>query len=374
MKLICLLSNCKIPLAMLLLATGLTTCSAQETDLHFSTDQLGQTTMIPALKETQFYTFDEDLEETLIDDLVMTGFQGIALQTPPIVNLDKHDKLPVLVVRQNNGTREHKFSFDKSGYLIGVNLDSGEFGIVRGLRDPSQDQGKNPAPEVSELEVEIDPGMANNIFTDLTMIDAHTILDIPLEPGRYALSFLWVDWLARPVCITLEATDAKAPATTPMSDEETRELLRDFDEIISNSVVLWQPSSSLERPGVALQVPDQQIKPGSEVWVRGTALIQPGRGQMSKAHIAGTETKLPAGFANTMLMVVSASGEGIWQVNLPIPIDGKHAGLQGDSAGYQFRINLVNFVPEEAFKPGVLLAYIFSGPFAAGPYKIKIGD
>ena len=95
---------------------------------------------------------------------------------------------------------------------------------------------------------------------------------------------------------------------------------------------------------------------------------------MSKAHIAGTETKLPAGFANTMLMVVSASGEGIWQVNLPIPIDGKHAGLQGDSAGYQFRINLVNFVPEEAFKPGVLLAYIFSGPFAAGPYKIKIGD
>lgn len=374
MVLMSFLGSCGAYLAVFVLLTGFTACSSQGAATYSPADQPGQSIMISPLKETQFYAFDEDLEESLIDDLIMTDFQGVALQAPPIVDLDKHDKIPVLVVRQNDGIREQQFPFDFDAYVVGVNLDSGEFGIVRGLRDPSGDLGKNPAPEIPRGDEPIDPDIANNLFTDLTMIDAHSLMAIPLEPGRYSLSLLWVDWLAKPVTLTLVAKDAESPSAKPMSDEETRGLLDDFQEIIGDSVVQWRPSSSLQRPGVGLHVPENQQSPGSEILIQGTALLQPGRGQMNQSHIAEAESKLPAGFANTTIMVVSAAGGGIWQIDLPIPIDGKHAGFQGDSAGYLFSMNLANFVPEDALKPGVLLAYMFAGPFATGPYRIQIDE
>lgn len=329
--------------------------------------------MIPPLKETQFYAFDEDVEESLIDDLIMSDVQGVALQVPPVIDVDKRDRIPLLVIRQNNGIREQQFPFDLDGYLIGVNLDSGEFGIVQGLRDTTADLGRNPAPEEARGEIEIDPGISDSTFTDLVMIDAHTHMAIPLEPGRYSFTFLWVDWLAKPVRVALEAKDEEAPGAIPMTDEATRELLEEFEGLFGDSKAQWRASSSLPAPGVALHTPDQQVEPGGEVWLQGTALVQPGRGQMNESHVAGVESDLPAGFANTTLMVVSAAGGGIWQVDLPVPIDGQHAGLKDGLAGYLFSINLADFVPEEAFKPGVLLAYIFSGPYAMGPYKIQIG-
>lgn len=133
--------------------------------------------------------------------LAETDFLGVAIASPPTIQLDERHELPVLLATQQTGLRAWDVSREESSVLVAINLTSGElyFG------DPFFDPKAEEPPEDMVLPQPPKPEGANAVAlsTGVKRIDARQILDIPWQNGHYRLAAIIFDWLSNSVDVSL---------------------------------------------------------------------------------------------------------------------------------------------------------------------------
>jgi hypothetical protein len=131
--------------------------------------------------------FADDVDPKLEARLLDSRFVGVALRVPRRVDVIARSTLPVLVASRFDGARDWDFPLLDLGWLVGVDLASGEVRIAsafgNGKRSAPEDRGERPSGD--EL---------TSYGAQLSLIDARSKLDLPWQPGCWAFSLIYYDW------------------------------------------------------------------------------------------------------------------------------------------------------------------------------------
>jgi hypothetical protein len=139
---------------------------------------------------------DSKLEAALLD----SKFVGVALRSPKGIDLGSQSKLPLLVASRFDGARDWDFSLRELGWLVGVEMASGDVRIA-----PAFGSGKKQAPEERGARPSGDE--LGSYGAQVSLLDARARLDLPWRPGCWAFTLIYFDWMSNTVASRLTKAD-----------------------------------------------------------------------------------------------------------------------------------------------------------------------
>jgi len=160
--------------------------------------------------EEEFFNADHSImgpkEELLLD----LEYFGVAVNAPPIIDIDTRDLLPLIMAVQFSGDRDWDISLKDNCILVGTNLVDGTVTFAkafvsdkemksRGIREKTP---KEPKPD----------GLATEA-AQLTELDPKDCLSMEWAPGIWALGVIYYDWASNSVEVTLKGDEDIIPSS-----------------------------------------------------------------------------------------------------------------------------------------------------------------
>ena len=148
--------------------------------------------------------------------LLRSGFEGLAINAPGVVDLAK-GRLPVVMAICETTRRQWEVYLDKNLVMVAVSMDSGEVYAGPALappeKEPEAERFSRQPPEPKEK-----PPYTRS--AKIVMLQARDRLDMPWKPGRYALALVNYDRVSNVVEAELkgpgEPDKGKAPEVKPV--------------------------------------------------------------------------------------------------------------------------------------------------------------
>jgi hypothetical protein len=165
------------------------------------------------LPDQEFFTFDEDAEDRILDDLiVMNEFEGTAIGAPRTVDVTVRKGLPLLWLRRESGLRSWQVEATRNSTVVVVDRSSGTIALWDAFRGPKM---VNLAQVPSSAAGEPPPSEeAEGVTASVDLLDLKSIANLPFRPGRFAATLILHDWISNTVLIDLTGPES-LPARIP---------------------------------------------------------------------------------------------------------------------------------------------------------------
>ena len=171
------------------------------------------------LRTDQFFGQGLDLSKQEFE-LLKVGFQGVAVNAPESINVDKQAKLPLVVGIGKTTRRQWEIYEPKNLSLAAWTPETAEVFLA----DAAPPRIKRPPVEiVSRMPPEPKEKPPYGLTASVRRIeDAHAALSMPWQPGRVRLAVMHYDWLSNVVEVSLTGEQEPAEGTKVKVQPEPR--------------------------------------------------------------------------------------------------------------------------------------------------------
>lgn len=148
--------------------------------------------------------FDDDTSSfgELGDQLLDIDFEGLAINAPKAIQIDRFNKLPLILAAQQTSLRAWEVPLKKNCVMAGWNLYTTQTYFNTAFWEPQEQFRRKPAklkktpkPEGSDAEA---------IVGELFRIDAKARLELPWKPAKYLVVIISYGWVSNVVEVELQ--------------------------------------------------------------------------------------------------------------------------------------------------------------------------
>lgn len=354
-------------------------------------DDLNRVTVkLSELGDDVYFRRDPKVATTIPLLALESGFKGLALGAPKVVQLDTHNVLPTLLVESKSEVRSDQVPLSKNAIAVAANIESGS--IVLGTAfpgDPSkspEDQpnsssprsGKVEAPTAEEVDDPDKEGDGDE--AGAAWLDFRELLDLPWRPAQLALRVIAFDEVSNPVFVTL-GRDATMGVEFFPSDV-AGEIVRRNKGAVDRGQGLPQFTRSHETPrldsiGIALTLGKVRTRAGEPVPVHSALRMELSfqsivkHSKDSGAKKVDAQSTLPAAVVKAALLVTIRNMNRPARIDVDIPIWSDKRIQAGDVVDCAFSLDLATALPMELV-PGNYCVYLLAGPYLSGPHKLEV--
>jgi hypothetical protein len=325
------------------------------------------------LKEEQYYGNVVDLfeeKETLL--LEQEEFEGIAINAPPRVDVNRYDGLPVILATRASILREHELPQQRHNAIVVADLTTGEVFFGPALVDEKAAtfyrQAPPPAREPLPEDAETDGASAS-----LDRIDARARLRIPWRNAQVTINVLYYDWRSNPVAVELTGGEPPPPACAgPPHPEPSPEPPED-GEPPCPSYEKTPESPPPPKHGGAFAIAPKDAQ--GRLIVRGAFMLPARPYHLCKEIIThkladGDEGEVAATVPATFIVLSPERGAALRE-DWSLPVYSHFALNPGDKLAGCFAIDALAEAPVK-LAPGEYAAYLVIDAEIAGPVKFKL--
>jgi len=313
--------------------------------------------------EETVYQFGVDQARPLKLSVVRTGFRGVLIRGPRLVDVAVRREVPLLVVHQNTFQREWEARYRLNAMAHTVDLDRGvatsaAMFLRRERYDPAEVRWSRAGPPPEE-------GQDEWFYTAVGTVDLWAVLKLPRRPARYAITATVFDWLSNTV--TIELVD---PGQAPRKPEDyflPRALAAEVVARLKDAPQFLPPT--LDEPqheGLALSAPPEASAAGIPV-----QLAMKIRAPAGTIVAPGEPAGLPAAVLNARLLVVRLDQRSWVTADIPVPVYSEVPLKPGDVLSGRAGVDLKAYA-RGPLHPGPYCLYLFAGEHVAGPRLITI--
>jgi hypothetical protein len=313
--------------------------------------------------EETIYQFGVDQARPLKLGVARTGFRGVLIRGPRLVDLAARREIPLLVLHQNSFQREWEARYRLNAMAHAVDLDRGvatsaAMFLGNEYYDPKNVpwSGTGPAPEEGQDEW---------LYTMAGTVDLRSVLKLPPRPARYAVSVTVFDWLSNTV--TLELAD---PGQEPRKPEDyflPRALAAEVAAMLRDAAQFLPPAlDEPQQEGLALSAPAEASAAGIPVQL-AMKLPAPAGAIVAPGEPGG----LPAAVLNAHLLLVRLDQRSRVEADIPVPVYSEAPLSPGEVLSGRAGVDLKTYV-RGPLHPGAYCLYLFAGEHVAGPRLITI--
>lgn len=292
-----------------------------------------------------------------------TGFRGVLIRGPKLVDLRARGTVPLLVVHQNTFQREWEARYSFNAMAHAVDLDRGVgTSAAMFLRAKRQ----NPAEvKWSRTGPPPEDGQGEWLYTMAGTVDLRAVLKLPARPARYAVTVTVFDWVSN--TITLELGESGQAPRKPEDYFLPRNMAAEVVERLKDTAQFLPPTLELpQREGLALSAPAEASDAAIPVQL-AMKLRAPAGAIVAPGESAG----LPAAILNARLLLVRLDQRSQVTADIPVPVYSEAPLRPGDVLSGRAGVDLKSYV-RGPLHAGPYCLYLFAGEHVAGPRLITI--
>jgi len=310
-----------------------------------------------------------DWEFALLDE----PFQGVAINAPPVIDLDSQSTLPVVMAIADTTRRQWEVCRAKNVFLLAISEESGALFIGAAYSPPEKEPLEEPCSRMDPEPQEMPPYTES---AKIERVEARARLDLPWQPGSYFLAVINYDWVSNVVEVTLKGQKKPKEGTLAVIQPDPAAQVT----VAVGGVQLALPSYTTTpatplspQQGVEFVIPAEGFTATSlpvfgafSVKARTRYIAQSGTFQPS----AGGNLPV-AGVVPVTLLVFTLDGEAPMQFDWAIPVYGTAAVAVGEKLQGSFAIDALQAggIPLSA---GHYMAYIICDSMVYGPREFSI--
>ncbi len=330
------------------------------------------------LSDQAFFTFDEDAEERILDELiVMNVFEGTAIGAPSTVDVGEHQVLPLLWLRRESGLRHWQVEAMRNSTIVVADCVRGTIALWDAFRGPKMlNLGQVPRSASGERPPSNE---AEGATADADLLDLRSIANLSWEPGRLAATLILHDWVSNTVKVDLTRPGPDSgPARIPA--EEARALDEAFKQAQSQPRPLFSLLSPGDidgpnGPGVVLSEPTGFPAGEGRSFLRCGVRVALAEGMLvaPPEQVPPDADPLPGAIVEVLLLFAGLDEPRQRTIRLRFPLHPDVPPAAGDPGEVAFELDLDVAFPE-GLPPGAHQIYLIAGEHIAGPRELVVPE
>ncbi|GEM_PF-6625855 len=192
---------------------------------------------IITIEKDDYFNFSDELKYKLTEKVSDTEFQGIGINMPSKIDIQKYKSLPLIAVSRKTGLRGWMVNFGDNCILAALSLKTGAIFTGQGFYTP---RGKRPVVSKKILP-KPDRSNAEAIHSGTYYFDLKEALNIPWKSDIFAVTIFYFDWLSNTVLVELIDKDEKNASISIIPPKSILSSLSDFS---TYNKTLFSPSLS----------------------------------------------------------------------------------------------------------------------------------
>lgn len=332
---------------------------------------------LPEVPEQSYFDFSNEVRIQLMLQLSKTAFRGVAIRAPQKIYLEDHSNLPVILFSQRAGLRDWEVSFQRNSTLIAADLLTGRIFYGHAFSSPKKRDFADE--DLSMKEERPNQQEAESISSGVEKLDARTLLSLPWQATRFALTLITHDWSSNTAVIELATRNEPRRQLAYFSFDravqlgEAAKAARQTDKFPSFDRT--EKSPLLKDPGIRIVVPSRAELSSKTLPIFGAVKVPAPFGAIVEMPTLAGDSAHPPTYPTVVLtgslLLVQKDVTNRPRVEIQIPVFTSEAPKEGDVVDGYFAIDLAVLL-SEPLSASNYFVYFVMGQYVDGPHEMIV--